>query len=127
MRKFINYNQSLEILNSLNITKTSTQKLFVSDTLNRVLASDIIQSKLTFSTGDSYSHEILQEQYFIKSDNNLAPFRYSSDLLASGEFLESIKSKIYEINRRIFLIIRIIKPILIESNFVIILKLDSVG
>ncbi len=42
MKKFINYNQSLEILNSLNITQTSTQKLFVSDTLNRVLACDIV-------------------------------------------------------------------------------------
>ena len=42
MKKFINYNQSLDILNSLNISHTSTQKLFVSDTLNRILAKDIV-------------------------------------------------------------------------------------
>jgi molybdopterin molybdotransferase len=42
MKKFINYNQSLDILNSLNISHTSTQKLFVSDTLDRILAKDII-------------------------------------------------------------------------------------
>ena len=41
MKKFINYNQSLDILNSLNIKHKSTEKLFVSDTLNRVLAKDI--------------------------------------------------------------------------------------
>jgi len=42
MKKFINYNQSLEILNSLNISNISTQKLFVADALNRILAEDII-------------------------------------------------------------------------------------
>ncbi|MEA2019064.1 MAG: molybdopterin molybdotransferase MoeA, partial [Campylobacterota bacterium] len=42
MKKFINYTQSLEILNSLNISSTSTQKLFVSDTLGRILANDIV-------------------------------------------------------------------------------------
>lgn len=42
MKKFINYNQSLDILDSLDISHTSTEKLFVSDTLNRVLAKDII-------------------------------------------------------------------------------------
>ena len=42
MKKFINYNQSLDILNSLEISHNSTQKLFVSDTLHRILAKDII-------------------------------------------------------------------------------------
>ncbi|MEA3553439.1 MAG: molybdopterin molybdotransferase MoeA [Campylobacterota bacterium] len=42
MKKFINYNQSLDILDSLDISHTSTEKLFASDTLNRVLAKDII-------------------------------------------------------------------------------------
>ncbi len=41
MKKFITYNQSLEILNSLNISNLSTQKLFVTDALNRILAEDI--------------------------------------------------------------------------------------
>jgi len=42
MKKFINYNQSLEILNQINIEQLPTEKLFVSHTLNRVLAHDII-------------------------------------------------------------------------------------
>jgi molybdopterin molybdotransferase len=41
MKKFITYNESLEILNSLNISDLSTQKLFVTDALNRILAEDI--------------------------------------------------------------------------------------
>jgi molybdopterin molybdotransferase len=42
MKKFINYNQSLEILNQIKFSQTSTQKLYVVDTLHRVLAQDII-------------------------------------------------------------------------------------
>ena len=42
MKKFITYNQSLDILNSIKISSKSTQKLFVSDTLNRVLAQNIV-------------------------------------------------------------------------------------
>ena len=42
MKKFINYNQSLEILNNLSISHSSTQKLFISNTLDRILAKDII-------------------------------------------------------------------------------------
>jgi len=42
MKKFINYNQSLKILNDLESTLNSTQKLYVSQTLGRVLANDIV-------------------------------------------------------------------------------------
>jgi len=42
MKRFINYAQSLEILNSLNISQNSTQKLFVSDTFGRILGKNII-------------------------------------------------------------------------------------
>jgi len=45
MKKFINYNQSLEILNNINVTNIPTQKLFVSDALNRILAQDIRASE----------------------------------------------------------------------------------
>lgn len=41
MKKFITYNQSIEILNSINISNLSTQKLYVTDSLNRILAQDI--------------------------------------------------------------------------------------
>ena len=45
MKKFINYNQSLDILNEISIQSSSTQKLYVADTLNRVLAKDIIANE----------------------------------------------------------------------------------
>lgn len=66
MKKFITYNQSLEILNSLNISNLSTQKLFVADALNRILAQDISASENSpaFETSgmDGYAikHEDLQ-------------------------------------------------------------------
>ncbi|MDC0933830.1 molybdopterin molybdotransferase MoeA [Arcobacteraceae bacterium] len=45
MKKFITYNESLEILNELDISNLSTQKLFVTDALNRILAEDIKASE----------------------------------------------------------------------------------
>ena len=45
MKKFITYNQSKEILNDLNIKPTGTINIFISDSLGRVLASDIIASE----------------------------------------------------------------------------------
>ncbi|PIF03938.1 MAG: molybdopterin molybdenumtransferase MoeA [Arcobacter sp.] len=42
MKKFITYNQSMEILDSLCISSLSTQKLYVADSLGRILAEDII-------------------------------------------------------------------------------------
>ena len=42
MKKFITYNQSKEILENLNIQPSGTEKLFISDSLTRVLAQDII-------------------------------------------------------------------------------------
>ena len=42
MKKFITYSQSLKILNSLNIGSSATQKLFISDSLNRIIAKDIV-------------------------------------------------------------------------------------
>ena len=44
-KKFIDYKQSQEILNSLNIKPTNTEKLFISDTLNMVLAQDLIATE----------------------------------------------------------------------------------
>ena len=42
MKKFINYNQSLEILNSIIVDSPATQKLFVADCLGKVLATNIV-------------------------------------------------------------------------------------
>ncbi len=41
-KKFISYNESLEILKNLNINPRSTEELFISDSLDRVLSQDII-------------------------------------------------------------------------------------
>jgi len=45
MKKFITYNQSQEILESLNIKTTVNQKVFISDSLNRILAKDIVATE----------------------------------------------------------------------------------
>ncbi len=42
MKKFISYNQSMEILDQLKFSFNKTEKLFISDALGRVLATDII-------------------------------------------------------------------------------------
>jgi len=59
MKKFITYNQSLEILDSINISNLSTQKLFVTDALNRILAEDItaLENSPAFETSgmDGYA------------------------------------------------------------------------
>jgi len=45
MKKFITYNQSLEILNNIAISNLPTEKKYVSDTLHRILAEDIIATE----------------------------------------------------------------------------------
>ncbi|MDX3959932.1 molybdopterin molybdotransferase MoeA [Aliarcobacter skirrowii] len=42
MRDFITFDKSIEVLNSINIVEKSTQKLFLTNALGRVLAEDII-------------------------------------------------------------------------------------
>ena len=42
MRDFISYNKSLEIINSIEFSKTPTQKLFITNAIGRVLAKDIV-------------------------------------------------------------------------------------
>jgi len=78
MKKFITYNQSLEILNSINISNLSTQKLFVTDALNRILAQDIIaqENSPAFKTSgmDGYAvkHEDLKLEKIEIIDKNPA-------------------------------------------------------
>ena len=38
----INYEQSLEILNNIKIKNQATQKLFITNAIDRILANDII-------------------------------------------------------------------------------------
>lgn len=42
MKEFISFNESLDIINSINISHLPTQKVFISDALGRILAEDII-------------------------------------------------------------------------------------
>lgn len=42
MRNFISYDKSIEILNNINITKITTQKLFIVEALGKILAKNII-------------------------------------------------------------------------------------
>ncbi len=44
MRNFISYKKSIEILNNIQLTKPSTQKLFITQSLGKVLVKDIIAS-----------------------------------------------------------------------------------
>ena len=78
MKKFINYKQSLEILNSINISNLSTEKLFVTNALNRILAQDIIayENSPAFETSgmDGYAvkHEDLESGKIKIIDKNPA-------------------------------------------------------
>ena len=42
MRNFISYKKSLEILGDIVLSKQSTEKLFITNAIGRVIAKDII-------------------------------------------------------------------------------------
>ncbi|MBY0540622.1 MAG: molybdopterin molybdotransferase MoeA [Campylobacterales bacterium] len=42
MRNFISYDESINILNNLNISKITTEKLFITNTIGRVIVNDVI-------------------------------------------------------------------------------------
>ncbi len=89
--------EQTKINDYLESTVKYSNKLMVNSTSQKVLASDIIESELIFYTDDN-GYCTIQEQYFIKSGNKLTAFRYKSDMLASSEFIESIKSKKFKLN-----------------------------
>jgi len=45
MKKFINYNQSLEILNSIKAPLNKTNKVYITNSLQKILAQDIVASE----------------------------------------------------------------------------------
>jgi molybdopterin molybdotransferase len=69
MRNFISYKKSIEILNNIQLTKPSTQKLFITQSLGKVLAKDIIAShnspEFPTSAMDGYAirHEDLKSEF----------------------------------------------------------------
>ena len=71
--------------------------LMVSSTAQNIVAVDILESRLSFNVGQK-SSSILQEQYFIKSDNKLTPYKTLNDMFSSSEFIESIKIKKFKLN-----------------------------
>lgn len=88
----------LETKKYLESTIDYSNEILIGSTSQKVLASDIIESKLTFSTGDKHSYGTIKQQYFIKSGSKLTPFSYQNEMMASSEFIESIKSKKFKLN-----------------------------
>ena len=63
MKKFINYEKSIEILNSIKVDFIPTQKVFVSDSLGLVLASDIVakENSPAFLTSGMDGYAVLHD------------------------------------------------------------------
>ncbi len=59
MRNFISYDESINILNNINTSKISTEKLFITNAIGRVIAKDIIANhnspKFPTSAMDGYA------------------------------------------------------------------------
>ncbi len=78
MREFINYEQSLEKLNSIKLSKTTIKKEFISNALGKVLAKDIVadHNSPEFPTSgmDGYAirHEDIKNQTIKIIDKNPA-------------------------------------------------------
>lgn len=86
-----------KIIKYLESTIEYCDKIIISNTSQEVVALDIISNSLIFETGENYG-SLLREQYFINSDNKLTSFNTVSDILASNEFIESIKAKKFKLN-----------------------------
>jgi molybdopterin molybdotransferase len=76
MRTFISYDKSIDIINSINLPKFTTQKLFIIDAIGKVVAKDIIANhnspELATSAMDGYAikfEDINQESLEIICDN----------------------------------------------------------
>ncbi|WP_111707213.1 hypothetical protein [Lutibacter citreus] len=89
--------EQTKIKDYLESTIQNKNTLLISKISQNVVASDIIKSSLTINTGDKYNNNTIQELYFIKTDNKLTSFKNLSELLASSEFLESLKSKKFKL------------------------------
>lgn len=87
-----------DITKYLESTIVYNGKLIISSTSQKVLASDIIKSELIFNTHQRNSRTIITEHYFIKSGDNLTPYKTLNDMLSSNEFIESIKTKKFKLN-----------------------------
>jgi len=86
MKKFINYNQSLEILNAIKAPLNKTNKVYITDSLQKVLAQDIIaaENSPAFETSamDGYAikHEDLHLGKLQITDKNPAGTMITSEV-----------------------------------------------
>ena len=78
MRNFISYEKSLEILNNININSPVTEKLFITNAINRVISKDIIADhnspEFPTSAMDGYAikHSDLNKDFIEIIDKNPA-------------------------------------------------------
>ncbi|UMB52692.1 hypothetical protein MKD41_10125 [Lutibacter sp. A64] len=93
-----NNTEQTKIKDYLESTILNKNTLLISSTSQNVMAADIIESQLNFSTNHHDGYDILRTEYFIKTRDQLMPFRDRIDLLASNEFIECIKAKKFKLN-----------------------------
>uniref|UniRef100_UPI0040481C07 molybdopterin molybdotransferase MoeA n=1 Tax=Aliarcobacter sp. TaxID=2321116 RepID=UPI0040481C07 len=78
MRNFISYEKSLEILNNININNPSTEKLFITNAIGRVISKDIVADhnspEFPTSAMDGYAikHSDLNKDFIEIIDKNPA-------------------------------------------------------
>ena len=92
-----NDTEQTKIKDYLESTIQYKDELVLSGASQKVVASDIFESNLTYST-DSNGYATLLTQYFIKTGKKLTPFRSVNDLLTSSAFMESMKSNKFTLN-----------------------------
>jgi len=124
MKKFITYNQSLEILNNITISNVSTQKLYVTDAFNRILAQDIIakENSPAFETSgmDGYAikHKDLQLGKIEIIDKNPAGLVTQSSV-ATGTTIKTFTGSLMPKGSDTLIPI---ENVTVEGNFIIINK-----
>lgn len=89
--------ERIKINDYLKSTLLNKNTLLISSASQNVTASDIYQSELLFSTSPQDGHNIIKSQYFLKTGNKLIAFKDRNNMLASSEFVESIKSKKFKL------------------------------
>lgn len=95
---FSQTNKETESINEyLKSTVIYTHKRIISNASQNVLAHDIIESELTFNTGDEGSYTTIKSQYYMKSGKKFISFPYESEMLASPEFIASITAKKFKL------------------------------
>ena len=86
MREFISFDKSIEILENINIAKPTTERLFLTNAINRVIANDIIADhnspEFPTSAMDGYAikHSDIKNESIKIIDKNPAGFVVDSEV-----------------------------------------------